>query len=103
MAGLFGTYLFRNKDPIIDELRTLIQDEYGKLDRKALRDIESKGGAKANTTAGWFFKKVRRPQNPGIEATLRATGYHRPIVKMTDADRKRYVKDGVMKNGKDHS
>jgi hypothetical protein len=93
-------YLFRTKDPVIDELRTKIQDEYGgKLNRKILRDIEEKGGAKANTSAGWFFRAVRRPQNPGIEATGRAIGWHRPWTKMTPADRARYVKEGRMKNG----
>lgn len=100
---MFGTnkaYLFRTKDPVIDELRTLIQDEYGgKLNRKVLKDIEEKGGAKANTTAGWFFKEVRKPQNPGVEATGRAIGYHRPWRKMTSADHTAYVKAGRMKNG----
>lgn len=100
MFGTNSAYLFRTKDPVIDELRTLIQDEYGgKLNRKVLKDIEDKGGAKANTSAGWFFKAVRKPQNPGIESTGRAIGYHRPWRKMTLADRAAYVKAGRMKNG----
>ena len=102
MAYLYKTYVFRTKDPVIDELRTIIQDEYGgKLNRKVLRDIEDKGGPKANTTAGWFFRAVRKPQNPGVEATGRAIGYHRPWTKMTTADRERYIREGRMKNGKD--
>lgn len=98
MRTVNAAYMFRTKDPIIDELRTMIQDQYGgKLNRKVLKDIEANGGAKANTTAGWFFKAVRKPQNPGVEATGRAIGYHRPWVKMTAADRAKYVKAGNMK------
>jgi len=100
MAFKTNCYLFRTKDPVIDELRTMVQDKYeGKLNRRVLRDIEANGGAKANTTAGWFFKAVRKPQNPLIEATGRAIGYHRPWRKMTEDDRKAYVKAGRMKNG----
>jgi hypothetical protein len=96
----FNSYMFRTKDPVIDELRVLVQDSFsGKLTRKELRKIEEDGGPRASTSAGWFFGKVRRPQNPGIEATGRALGYHRPWTKMTAADRAAYVKAGRMKNG----
>ena len=96
----FNSYLFRTKDPVIDELRTLAEDHYGgRLTRKMLRDVEENGGPIGNTAAGWFFRKVRKPQNPGVEAFGRAIGYHRPWTKMTTADRTAYVKAGRMKNG----
>lgn len=98
MRTVNAAYLFKSKDPVIDELRTMIQDRYGgKINRKVLRAIEANGGAKANTTAGWFFKAVRKPQNPTVEATGRAIGYHRKWAKMTAADYTAYVKEGRMK------
>jgi hypothetical protein len=74
---VYGAYNFRTKDPAIDGLRTLIQQEKGKLNRKALRDIETAGGASASAMHEWFFGKTRRPQNAGLEAAGRALGYER--------------------------
>jgi len=93
----YNSYVFRTKDPVIDELRTLTQKEFGTLTRRDLKAVEEGGGPKVGTTAGWFFGKVRRPQNPGIEAYGRTLGYHRPWTKMSEADRASYVKEGRMK------
>jgi hypothetical protein len=78
----YKSYLFRTKDPAIDELRTVVQDVYdGKLTRKTLTGIEQDGGPKAGTMANWFFGKTMRPQNATIEAAGRAAGYRRVWVK----------------------
>lgn len=74
---VYGAYNFRTKDPSIDELRTLIQDEYGKLDARVFRHIESSGGASATSLHNWFKGDTMRPQNAGLEATGRALGYER--------------------------
>jgi hypothetical protein len=74
----YQSYLFTTKDPVIDEMRTLVQRELnGKLTRKGLKVIEEAGGPKAATISNWFFGKVKRPQNASIEATGRALGYKR--------------------------
>jgi hypothetical protein len=80
----YQSYLFTTKDPVIDELRTIIQRELGngKLTRKSLKVIEENGGPKVSTTGGWFFKNVKRPQSATIEATGRAMGYKRDWIKM---------------------
>lgn len=83
----YGSYVFRDKDPVIDELRTLLEDELGgRLTRRGLRVIEHSGGPKVGTTANWFFGVVRRPANPGVEACGRAAGF-----------RRRWVRDSELK------
>jgi hypothetical protein len=75
---IYKSYVFRDKDPVIDELRTLIENTYGtRVSNKVLRQIQEAGGPTAGAMAGWFFRKTRRPQNPTIEAAGRAIGFHR--------------------------
>lgn len=82
MSTIYRSYVFRTKDPAIDELRTIVQDAYGgRLTRKVLKGIENEGGPKVGTTANWFFGDVLRPQSASIEAAGRAAGYRRVWVK----------------------
>jgi hypothetical protein len=80
---LYGAYLFRDKDPSIDGLRTKIQDKFGRLDRKVLRQLQNNGGATVGCTSGWFFGKTMRPQNASLESTGRAAGFKRAWVDMS--------------------
>jgi hypothetical protein len=83
MTKIYQSYMFRHKDPVIDELRTMVQDEFaGKCNGKVLAQIESQGGPSAKTMQAWFFGKTRRPQNPTVEAAGRAIGYQRVWRKM---------------------
>lgn len=78
----YKSYLFKDKDPAIDALRTVMQDELGaELSRKALASVEHEGGPKIGTMANWFFGKTKRPQNATLEAAGRALGYHRRWIK----------------------
>lgn len=80
---LYRAYLFRAKDPAIDELRTIVEDHFGKrVNGKQLKEIKEAGGPSVGTMRGWFFGKTRRPQNPTLEAAGRALGYRRTWVKM---------------------
>jgi hypothetical protein len=82
---LYRSYMFRTKDPIIDELRTMLEKANGdRITRKELKHIEENGGPKVGTTSAWFFGKVQRPQNATIEATGRASGYRRVWVKQRE-------------------
>ena len=74
---LYKSYSFRNKDPVIDELRTLTQDEFGGLRFKHLQAIEYHGGPSASCMRNWFHGKTKRPQSASIEAAGRALGYKR--------------------------
>lgn len=79
----YKAYLFRNKEPVIDETRTLIEDVYGeRINNKILADIEKNGGPTVGCTRGWFFGKTCRPKNETLEAAGRSFGYRRQWVKM---------------------
>lgn len=75
---IYESYLFRTKDPAIDEFRTVVQEAYGKkITVKNLVDIEKLGGPTAGCMAEWFWGKTKRPQNATLEAAGRALGYKR--------------------------
>jgi hypothetical protein len=75
---IYKSYTFRDKDPIIDELRTLVEDHYGvRVNGKSLRQITEAGGPTASCMGSWFFGTTKRPQNATIEAAGRAMGYRR--------------------------
>ena len=80
---LYKSYLFRSKDPVIDELRTIIQDQTGdqKLSGATLSAIEDDGGPSLACMQGWFRGKTKRPQNCTVEAVGRALGMKRTWVK----------------------
>lgn len=78
----YKSYVFKDKDPVIDEIRTLIQKvNNGKLTNKSLTFIEHEGGPTVSCLRGWFFGKTLRPQNPTVEAAGRALGFKRIWVK----------------------
>jgi hypothetical protein len=73
----YKTYLFRVKDPVIDELRTIKQDG-GFTDA----EVSRQSGVATGTLGNWWGGKTRRPQNASIEATGRAMGKKRVWVDM---------------------
>lgn len=78
----YKAYLFRDKDPSIDVLRTLVEQHYGeRIKGRMLKDIEEIGGPTAGCMAGWFFRDTKRPQNATLEAAGRALGYERRWVR----------------------
>jgi hypothetical protein len=80
--NIYKSYSFRNKDPSIDELRTIVEDHFGhRVTNADLREISEAGGPAAGTMAGWFFRKTRRPQSATLEAAGRAIGFRRRWVK----------------------
>ncbi len=75
---IYKSYVFRDKDPVIDQLRTMAEDYYGtKITGKSIRQISEAGGPSEACMRAWFFGKTQRPQNPTIEAAGRAMGYRR--------------------------
>ena len=75
---IYKSYTFRDKDPAVDELRTVIEDHYGeRVSNKVLRKIQEGGGPTAGCMAGWYFRTTKRPQNATLEAAGRAMGYRR--------------------------
>jgi len=84
----YSAYLFKTKDPAIDEFRTVVEDHFGhRVTKKDLKMISEDGGPTKGTMVGWFFGKTRRPQNPTLEAAGRALGWKRQWVKMNGSKR----------------
>lgn len=79
---LYKSYVFRNKDPVVDELRTLVQDTHGSVKSRVLTKIERDGGPSASAMWQWFHGKTKRPQSAAVEACGRALGYKRTWTKM---------------------
>jgi len=76
----YNTYAFKDKDPVIDELRTLVQDS-----NKSYSEIAHDAGMSQSTLHNWFHGKTRRPQSASIEAAGRAIGKMRIWADLTPA------------------
>jgi hypothetical protein len=80
---LYKSYVFKTKDPVIDELRTITEDFYGvRVNGKSLKQIEESGGPSSSTMRAWYFGKTRRPTSATLEAAGRAMGFKRKWVRM---------------------
>lgn len=75
---LYASYVFKDKDPAIDEFRTLVEDHFGhRVANRDLTEISNDGGPNSSTMRAWLFGKTRRPTNATLEAAGRAMGYQR--------------------------
>lgn len=71
MAGFtYKSYSFTDKDPIIDEIRTMVGDSGA-----SYLWIEEHSGVTRVTLRAWFMGKTRKPQAATINAVARALGY----------------------------
>jgi transcriptional regulator with XRE-family HTH domain len=64
---LYKSYSFREKDPCIDVLRTLVRDS-----GKTYAGVEDASGVTAQTLRNWFHGTTRRPQFATVAAVARA-------------------------------
>lgn len=80
---LYSAYMFRDKDPVIDEIRGIAQEFFGtrNLSGAQFQQIADDGGPTAACVKGWLHGKTRRPQNATLEAAGRALGMKRVWVK----------------------
>jgi hypothetical protein len=76
---LYSAYIFKDKDPAIDAIRTVMQDHFGRrnLTSEDYAEVHEQGGPTAGCVKSWFEGKTKRPQNATLEAAGRALGYHR--------------------------
>lgn len=79
---LYKSYMFKSKDPVIDELRTMVQDQFGSLKHKALRQVEEGGGPSVSCMIAWFHGDTKRPNSCSIEAAGRSMGKQRVWVNL---------------------
>lgn len=66
---VYKSYLFIDKDPIIDSMRTVHQ-----LSGKTFKAASEDSGVSAGTLARWFSGNVRRPQFATVAAFAVSNG-----------------------------
>jgi hypothetical protein len=81
----YRTYNFTNKNPIIDKVRTILQDEnlYNKKKRRLLHQLS---GVSVSTYDAWFEGDTKNPNHATVAATMTAVGYEEKYVKTRDLD-----------------
>jgi transcriptional regulator with XRE-family HTH domain len=62
----YKSYSFIDKDPIIDYIRTIIQES-----DKSLTFIAYESGVNQNTISNWLYGETKRPQAATLNAVLR--------------------------------
>lgn len=65
----YRTYLFKDKDPIIDKVRTVVQDS-----NESYKAIHDSSGVSTTTLYNWFHGATKRPQFCTVAAVIRALG-----------------------------
>lgn len=75
--GAYKTYNFKDKDPVIDILRRLVELDaaaaslsFGKM----LERVEQRSGVSSSTLYNWFNGPTCRPQFATVQAVARALG-----------------------------
>lgn len=85
MIPTYKTYMFKDKDPMIDKLRTVCQGAFpGRkgLDRSKISYamISRESGVSDTCLHNWFEGETRRPQFASMCAVARACGYDLALV-----------------------
>jgi DNA-binding phage protein len=73
---LYKSYSFREKDPIIDRMRTLVDEE-----ADSMAQVSRDSGVSTATFRAWFRGTTRRPQYCTIAATARSLGFDFALVR----------------------
>ncbi len=87
--SLYRTYRYVDKDPIIDKMRTLVQDE-GLF--KKLNIVHQLSGVSTSTLENWFHGDTKSPQNRTICAVITALGYEHSFSKVKQLDIEKELK-----------
>jgi transcriptional regulator with XRE-family HTH domain len=76
MTGFtYKSYSFADKDPMIDTVRTIVQDS-----GETLKKISEDSGVRAQTISKWLYGETKQPKAASINAVLRALGYKLEVV-----------------------
>ena len=73
---IYKSYMFRNKDPIIDQLRTVMKDQ-----DVTSSDVSKSSDVSYGTLRNWFDGPTQRPQFATAMAVARSLGYDLELVK----------------------
>jgi transcriptional regulator with XRE-family HTH domain len=82
MAGFtYKSYNFVDKDPMIDQVRTIVQDSH--MTYKAIGEAS---GVRTATISKWLNGDTKKPQAATFNAVLRACGYKLSIRPIAEAE-----------------
>lgn len=73
---LYKSYNFKDKDPVIDRVRTLIQDA-----GISHEEIERRSGVTTQTLRNWFTGPTKRPVHSTVMAVVKSLGYEMAFVR----------------------
>jgi transcriptional regulator with XRE-family HTH domain len=68
--ALYKSYAFKDKDPVIDRLRTMIQKE-----GMSYSEVSEASGVSVQTFYNWFDGATKKPQWATVCAVAYALGY----------------------------
>ncbi|WLA79542.1 hypothetical protein [Bradyrhizobium elkanii] len=82
---IYRTYSYLTKNPVIDKMRTVLQEEgmYSKKQRQVLHELSGVG---VQTFENGFEGDVRNPRHETIMATMSSLGYEEQFVKAKTID-----------------
>lgn len=80
---VFRTYSYIDKNPVIDKVRTIMQDEGLYENLTVAAEISNVGRA---TMVSWFHGSTRNPQHHTIAAVVSSMGYEEAFVKKKSID-----------------
>jgi len=83
---LYRSYSFVDKDPVIDKVRTIVND--GGLNYS---DIHHISGVSTTTLHNWFEGETRRPQYATVAAVTGSLGYRQEFVKSKEINFEREI------------
>ena len=82
MAGFtYKSYNFVDKDPMIDQVRTIIIDSHD-----TYKQIAEASGVNEGTIRNWLDGATRKPQAATFNAVLRTLGYKLTIRDLAEAE-----------------
>lgn len=67
--GIYHTYFFKDHDPILDAVDTVIKDS-----KMSFAKVERESGVSTACLRNWRNRKTKRPQFATIKAVVRACG-----------------------------
>lgn len=78
VTGSYRTYRWIKKNPVIDKVRTILQDD-GVF--KNLTAVHEMSGVSTSTLHNWFHGDTKNPQHGTVMAVITALGYVEEFVR----------------------
>jgi hypothetical protein len=83
---VYRSYSFKDKDPVIDKVRSLMAKEH--VDNK---DASIISGVSAGTLRNWFEGETKKPQYATIAAVVSSLGYTQKFVRARNVNFEREI------------